>query len=100
MERTHETLAHSEVVGRSADQHTIKQLFEASPVPMIITSPQREGVVAFNTRAREVFHVTEEEARTRPMVSYYVNPADRPPILATIQRDGHIDDVKLQMQRP
>src|SRR5215510_15509491 len=87
-----------QAVDWTADTHSIEHLFDASPVPMVVTSPNRDGLLAFNARAREMFKLTDPDASTKPVGSFYVNPEDRGPLLATVQRDGRIDDVRVHLR--
>jgi PAS domain S-box-containing protein len=90
----------SDVLDWPADAHLVARVFDPSPVPMVITSPHRDFVLAINARASEVFRMSKSEAVSRSVSSFYVEPSDRDQVLAAILRDGRIDDVTLRLQRP
>jgi PAS domain S-box-containing protein len=82
------------------DPHTIEQLFDASPVPMVITSLLRDCVLAVNARATEVFGVPKEEAVGGPVTRYYADESERERVIAGLRTTGRVDDVPLRLQRP
>jgi len=45
-----------------ADAQVFEQLFDASPVAMVVTTLLRDSILAVNTRATEVFGVSKQDA--------------------------------------
>jgi PAS domain S-box-containing protein len=81
------------------DAHMIEQLFDASPIPMVITALERDCVLAVNNRAADLFCVSKEEAIGGRVTDYYVDPSRRDRVVERIQRDGRLDNGRLELRR-
>jgi PAS domain S-box-containing protein len=82
------------------DPHTIEQLFDASPVPMVITSLQRDCILAVNARVTEVLGVPREEMVGAPVTRFYAVESEREEVIASLRTTGLADDVTLHLRRP
>ena len=77
-----------------------EQLFNASPVPMVVTALLRDSVLAVNTRAAEVFGVTRQAVVGGRVTDYYANAAERERFAAAVRSAGRADNMGLRLRRP
>src|SRR5262249_20473852 len=99
MKDDHKTGSTASVVDWTGDAHMFEQLFDASPVPMVITSLTRDYVLVANRRAAEVLAARKDELIGGRVTDYYAEPAERDEVLAAIRRDGRTNDIKLRLRR-
>lgn len=95
-----ETAHPADVVDWAAGGEVFEQLFDASPMPMVITALLRDSVLALNVRAAEVFAVTQQDAVGGRVTGYYADPAEREHFTAVVRSTGRADDVGLRLRRP
>ena len=84
----------------TADAGLVEQMFDASPVPMVITSIERNLVLAVNARTCEMFGMSKEQAVGQTVTAFYMQPADRAEVIAAMRSKGHLDDIRLSLRRP
>jgi PAS domain S-box-containing protein len=89
-----------DLVDSATSAEAFERLFDASPVPMVVTALMRDSVLAVNTRAAEVFGVTRQDAVGRKVSDYYATAAERDLFIAAVRRTGRADDVWLRLRRP
>ena len=75
------------------------QLFQNSPLPLVVTSLMRDMVLAVNTRATEVFQEMGLDAVGGPATAFYADPAERASVLRQMLDTGSINDRKLRLRR-
>ena len=83
-----------------ADAQVFEQLFDASPVAMVVTTLLRDSILAVNTRATEVFGVSKQDAVRAKATDYYLNPDEREQFTSAVRTAGRADDVWLRLRRP
>ena len=84
----------------ATDAAVFEPLFNASPVPMVITALLRDSVLAVNTRAAEVFGVARQAAVGGRVTDYYADAAEREQFTAAVRSAGRVDNVGLRLRRP
>ena len=83
----------------TGDAHTINQLFDASPIPMVVLGLSRDALLAINQRAAVVLMVTPREVVGTRVIGIYVDPAEHAEVIEKLQHRGSADDVPLRLQR-
>jgi len=89
-----------DIVGGAAGEDQFEQIFDASPVPMVVTALLRDAVLAVNTRAADVFGVIRQDAVGGRVTAYYADPAERDQFTSAVRTAGRADDVWLRLRRP
>jgi PAS domain S-box-containing protein len=89
-----------DLVDSARDAAAFERLFDASPVPMVITALMHDAVLAVNRRAVEVLGVPEQDAVGGRVTDYYATAADREQFISAVRRTGRADDVWLRLRRP
>jgi PAS domain S-box-containing protein len=97
---TGEALHPLDIVDSARSAEVFEWLFDASPVPMVITALLRDSVLAVNTRAAEVLGVTKQDAVGGKVTDYYATAAAREQFISVVRRTGRADDVWLRLRRP
>src|SRR6516164_8982647 len=100
MPQTGETALPVSTVDWMVNAHMFGQLFDASPVPMVITALLRDSVLAVNSRATEVFGVSGQDVVGTRVTDYYANPAEREQFTSAVRSTGRADDMCLRLRRP
>jgi PAS domain S-box-containing protein len=75
------------------------QLFELSPFPAVVSRVHDHTVLAVNSRTSEIIGIPAQETIGRSVNDFYVDPAERAQLVERIQRDGRVDNVRLQIRR-
>jgi len=76
------------------------ELFDNSPVPLVVTSLIQDRILAVNNRSREVFGMADTDVVGGAATSFYVDPDDRQIILNAIRETGRLKDHPLRLRRP
>ena len=98
--RLHRTRLAGEAALRSSEAK-YRLLLESAPCAIVITSLADNRVLYLNQRAVAEFDVPHaDEVIGTPAPMYYQNPADRELFIATLKRDGKLDDLELALQTP
>src|SRR4051794_17021271 len=88
-----------DIVDAATSAEVLEQLFDGSPVPMVVTALLRDSVLAVNRRAADVFGVAGHDAVGGKVTDYYGTAAEREPFISAIRRTGRADDVWLRLRR-
>lgn len=78
----------------------LAELFDHSPVPLVVTSLVRDRILAVNRRSEEVFGLHAADAVGGSVTAFYSDPADRQIILRAIQDTGRLANHPLQLRHP
>ncbi|NQD36451.1 diguanylate cyclase [Permianibacter sp. IMCC34836] len=98
--RLHQNRLQSEAALRSSEAK-YRLLLDSAPCAIVITSLRDNTVLYLNRRAVAEFDVPHaDEVVGTPAPMYYQNPADRELFVATLKRDGKLDDMELALQTP
>lgn len=81
-----------------ADQQSFEVLFDASPVPLILSRGRDQIVLTINQAASSLFEVPVETALGRKAIDYWVDPDDRARVLHEIKTKGRADGVEAQLR--
>ena len=76
------------------------ELFDNSPVPLVVTSLNHDRILAVNHRSREVFGMAGIDVVGGSATSFYVDPEDRQAVLSAIRDTGRLKDYPLRLRRP
>jgi PAS domain S-box-containing protein len=84
------------------DQHAapLPDLFDVGPMPAVISRISDNTVVAINTRTAELFELSPEGVVGARVSDYYANPIERAKLAERIQRDGRVDNMRIELRRP
>src|SRR6185436_6441352 len=91
----------SESVSTEASEASLLgELFDNSPVPLVVTSLIRDRILAVNRRSEEVFGLRGSDAVGGSVTAFYSDPADRQVILTNIREHGRLTNHPLQLRHP
>ena len=79
---------------------TLRALFEAAPIALVLTSLESNTILGANRAATQLFGVALSDAVGKPVPSFYADPADRDALLLALQRDGQVDEREVRFRRP
>jgi PAS domain S-box-containing protein len=74
-------------------------LLQSSPLPGLVTRPDDHRILAVNERAARLLGISGADAAGRRITDFYVEPSERGRLVERLQREGHIDDVRLRMTK-
>lgn len=77
---------------------SIRALFAAAPVPLILTSVADGRVLLANQRASDLYGVPLAEIVGERAPNYYVDPAARQRLLEEVRSAGHVDGFEVRMR--
>jgi two-component system, sensor histidine kinase and response regulator len=69
-------------------------------MPAVISRIKDNTVVAINTRTAELFDVSPEDVAGVRVSDYYANPVERAKLAERVQRDGRVDNMRIELRRP
>lgn len=78
---------------------TLRNLFDAAPVALVMTRAKDSTVLAMNRRASAVFGLTTEDAAGRRALDFWVDVADRDRLLTDLKDVGAVDHFEAQLRR-
>jgi two-component system sensor histidine kinase/response regulator len=78
----------------------LPDLFDSGPMPAVISRISDNTVVAINVRTAELFEVTQKDLAGARVSDYYANPIERAKLAERIQRDGRVDNMRIELRRP
>ena len=84
----------------ASEASLLVELFDNSPVPLVVTSLVRDQILAVNRRSEEVFGMRRDEAIGGSVTTFYSNPADRQVILQAIRETGRLSNHPLELRHP
>ena len=84
----------------ASEASLLVELFDNSPVPLVVTSLVRDQILAVNRRSEEVFGMRRDEAIGGSVTTFYSNPADRQVILQAIRETGRLANHPLELRHP
>jgi PAS domain S-box-containing protein len=76
----------------------LRTILESSPVGVGITTPHGGRVFA-NRAFAEMYGLSHDEVMTTNALDFYVDPADRAPLIAQLEREGRVPGVELLQKR-
>ncbi|HMJ13456.1 MAG TPA: diguanylate cyclase [Polyangiaceae bacterium] len=77
---------------------SLRALFAAAPVALVLSRLSDKTVVLANQRAADLFEVPLSQVVGEKTPDYYVDPAERDEIVARLVRDGHIEQGATRMR--
>ena len=80
-------------------QEHFQTIFEASPVPLVLSRLSDGVVVLANKLLVELFHISTTEIIGKKSPDYYVNPDDRNEILKALVNDGSLINHEIQFKK-
>ncbi|MBL8689438.1 MAG: PAS-domain containing protein [Rhodospirillaceae bacterium] len=79
-------------------EHRLRTILQSSPVGFAIS--QLDGGRVFTNRAyAELYGLTPDEVMATNALDFYVNPADRAPLIERLKRDGQVAGIELHQKR-
>jgi len=91
----------SESVSSDASEASLLgELFDNSPVPLVVTSIVRDRILAVNRRSEEVFGLRGSDVVGGSVVAFYSDPKERQTILNAIRESGRLTNHPLQLRHP
>jgi len=84
----------------ASEASLLAELFDNSPVPLVVTSLIRDRILAVNRRSEEVFGLRGADAIGGSVVAFYSNPEDRQLILRAIRETGRLTNYPLELRHP
>lgn len=87
----------AEIAVRDSAQ-TLRKLFAAAPVPLILSHIEDRAVVLANQRAADLFEVPLSQVVGQRPPDYYVDQTHRDAIVQKLQRDGHVEEPAVRLQ--
>lgn len=77
---------------------SLRTLFAAAPVPLILTHSEDRIVVLANERAADLFEIRLSEIVGERTPGYFVSQEERNAIVQRLLRDGHVEEAAVRMQ--
>src|SRR6186997_2997760 len=91
----------SESVSINASETSLlAELFDNSPVPLVVTSLTRDRILAVNRRSEEVFGLRGSDVIGGSVTAFYSDPDDRQIILRAIREAGRLTNHPLELRHP
>jgi sigma-B regulation protein RsbU (phosphoserine phosphatase) len=84
----------------ASEASLLGELFDNSPVPLVVTSLIRDRILAVNGRSEEVFGLRGEDVVGGSVIAFYSDPADRQTILTAIRETGRLTNHPLELRHP
>ncbi|MEN8171211.1 MAG: ATP-binding protein [Pseudomonadota bacterium] len=81
-----------------SNERTLQSLFEASPLPMVLTRPDSEQVLLVNQAAMDYFKVSKDDISNARTGDFYVDKSDQLHILEELQRHHQIDQYEFEVR--
>ena len=103
LEGTIATLKHSVAdlkaaeAARRENEENFRRLFEGAPIAMALTQPDGR-VLMLNQAAAGLLEITPAEAMSRPALSFYGDPADRPRVLEQVSAQGRAEQYEISVR--
>jgi len=82
----------------SPREEDLRLLFEAAPVPLVLTRRSDSALLMVNRAAALAFEVDPEGVLGMPAAGFYARPADRESFLAALSRDGRVERMELELK--
>lgn len=79
-------------------EENFRQLFDASPVALVLSKLSDDTIVAANSQAATLFK-TEKEALVGQKPDFWVNEADKEALLERVRTEGLVDGYEAQLRR-
>lgn len=79
-------------------RETLQILFDAAPVPLVLTSFTDGVILSCNQRAAQMFESTPGEIAGRRALDFYRDPTQRGPFLESLRRDGRVDEFVTELK--
>jgi PAS domain S-box-containing protein len=84
----------------ASEASLLAELFDNSPVPLVVTSLIRDRILAVNRRSEEVFGLRGSDVVGGSVIAFYSDPGERQTILRAIQETGFLKNHPLQLRHP
>jgi len=84
----------------ASEASLLGELFDNSPVPLVVTSLVRDRILAVNRRSEEVFGLRGSDVLGGSVTAFYSDPAERQFILGAIRETGRLTNHPLQLRHP
>jgi len=84
----------------ASEASLLGELFDNSPVPLVVTSLVRDRILAVNNRSEEVFGLRGSDVVGGSVIAFYSDPADRQTILTAIRETGRLTNHPLELRHP
>ncbi len=88
---------HAEAVVRQS-RDTLRTLFDAAPLPMVLTGLDDGLIRQVNDKAATMFGATVDEILGRCAPDFYYDPEQRNGFLEALRRDGRVDGFTVQLK--
>ena len=88
------------VSSEASEASLLGELFDNSPVPLVVTSIVRDRILAVNRRSEEVFGLRGSDVVGGSVVAFYSDPEERQTILNAIRETGRLTNHPLQLRHP
>jgi PAS domain S-box-containing protein len=82
----------------ASSEEDLRRLFEAAPVPLILTRRTDSTILLLNGVAARTFEVDAAAVAGRPAVDFYVRAEERTRFLEAMARDGSVDRMELELK--
>jgi len=84
----------------ASETSLLGELFDNSPVPLVVTSLIRDRILAVNRRSEEVFGLRGRDVIGGSVIAFYSDPEDRAAILRAIGETGRLTNHPLDLRHP
>jgi PAS domain S-box-containing protein len=74
-------------------------LFDAIPVPAVVTRMSDDTILAVNAEAAELTRAAGEDAIGRSVADFYVNPDDRARLVDAVRHEGRVNGLLVPIRR-
>src|SRR5580765_2375679 len=84
----------------ASETSLLGELFDNSPVPLVVPSIVRDRILAVNRRSEEVFGMRRSDVIGGSVTAFYSDPHDRQFILQAIRETGRLTNHPLDLRHP
>jgi PAS domain S-box-containing protein len=77
----------------------LRTIFEAAPVPLLISKVSDGTIIMANERLGELFQILVEDLIGKKSPHFYYNPDDRKELLKDITKDGYVNDREVYVKK-
>jgi len=79
-------------------EEDLRRLFEAAPVPLVLTRQSDSTLLMVNRAAAATFEVEADSVLGRKAADFYARAADREAFIAALTRDGAVDRREIELK--
>lgn len=89
-----------DITGHKNLETAQQELLDAVPLPLILSHAETHEFLRLNTRALQMYGLSQDDIATRRASDFYVDPLVRNELVERLRRDGFVDEYETCLQTP